>query len=176
MQQNIISCFWNVFKKQGKPRFCAGCVGSSQMNLMVSPNPLLTRKQVNVHNCPQHSNNTIVNFPMEILQLNLDKFQRCTQSAFRDKRKGRLMLALGLGERQIYLLLAATYLPSWALTPRNFVTILCISQPLCSLCVISQLGLGETLCLVSSLTDTDTGAASPGTVRNSLLIVTMSFT
>lgn len=35
------------------------------------------------------------------------------------------------------------------------------SATLCSLCVISQLGLGETLCLVSSLTDTDTGAASP---------------
>ena len=45
------------------------------MNLMVSPNPLLTRKQVNVHNCPQNLNNTIDNFPMEILQLNLDKFQ-----------------------------------------------------------------------------------------------------
>ena len=139
MQQNIISCFWNVFKKQGKPRFCAGCVGSSQMNLMVSPNPLLTRKQVNVHNCPQILNNTIDNFPMKILQLNLDKFQRCTQSAFRDKRKGRLMLALGLGERQIYLLLAATYLPSWALTPRNFVTILYVflSHSVFTLCYIA---------------------------------------
>ena len=42
------------------------------MNLMVSPNPLLTRKQVNVHNCPQNLNNAIDNFPMEILQLNLD--------------------------------------------------------------------------------------------------------
>ena len=120
---------------------------------------------------------TIDNFPIEILQLNLDKFQRCTQSAFRDKRKGRLMLALGLGERQIYLLLAATYLPSWALTPRNFVTILCISQPLCVHSVLYRNLDLEKLSVLSPVSRTLTQVQQvPGTVRNSLLIVTMSFT
>ena len=60
------------------------------MNLMVSPNPLLTRNQVNVHNYPHNSNKTRVNFPIEIIPLNQDKFKRCTQSAFRDKKKGKI--------------------------------------------------------------------------------------
>ena len=135
------------------------------MNLMVSPNPLLTRKQVNVHNCPHNSNKTRVNFnfPREIIQLNQDKFKRHTQSAFRDKKKGKIDVDSWFGWKAqipscsspLYIFTKLNVDTSQLCNNKNF------SATLCSLCVISQLGPGETLCLVSSLTDTDTGAASP---------------